>query len=260
MPSACDATEGHMGTFSWCWGSIYSFLYAMWSECLTDNLTEEDEELRLHGLCWCSSPPMWFLHPPSSRPCRFHTPWQKKTKKPQLFLILMQAFLQVSVVLTVLCAPSSTLSILTYLPVCICSFSSAAVCFCNVLSSYLSLHIICLLLCLFSRCLSIVLTFPPCTEWLWQCYASSFLHLCHYFRTVRRLKTCRNSLFKHVKAKESRLSDFLLKKHLITRFCFRFSFESEKFGKNGWVVLICVPWYVWLRSHVWHKHLVNQYR
>lgn len=80
MPSACDATEGHMGTFSWCWGSIYSFLYAMWSECLTDNLTEEDEELRLHGLCWCSSPPMWFLHPPPSRPCRCsHTPWQKIT-------------------------------------------------------------------------------------------------------------------------------------------------------------------------------------
>lgn len=64
----CCGVAPRAGTFSWCWGSIYSFLYAMWPECLTDNLTEEDEELSLHGLCWCSSPPMWFLHPTPSRP------------------------------------------------------------------------------------------------------------------------------------------------------------------------------------------------
>ena len=40
----------------------------MCSECLTDNSTDEDEELRLHGLCWCSSS----ASPPS--PC-FQTPW-----------------------------------------------------------------------------------------------------------------------------------------------------------------------------------------
>lgn len=37
-------------------------------------------------------------------------------------------------------------------------------------------------------------------------------------------------------------------------------FQSEKLGKNGWVVLICMPWYVWMRSHILHKYLVNQHR
>lgn len=51
---------------------------------------EENEELRLHGLWWCSFPPMWFLSPRLilSYPNAFisHIKWQ-------LFLILMQAFL-----------------------------------------------------------------------------------------------------------------------------------------------------------------------
>lgn len=48
MPSACDAAERHSvwETFSRHRGSVSSFLYAMWPECLTDDPTEEDEELR----------------------------------------------------------------------------------------------------------------------------------------------------------------------------------------------------------------------
>lgn len=69
---------------------------------------------------------------------------KKQQQKKQLFVILVQAFLQVSVVLTVLCAPSSTLSILTYLPVSILSFSPTACLFsiCEGLSCYLSTYLL----------------------------------------------------------------------------------------------------------------------
>lgn len=65
-------------TFSQHWGSIYSFSYAMWSECLTDNLAQEDEELRLHGLVDAPRLPCGSRTLPLSLPSqRFHTPWQQ---------------------------------------------------------------------------------------------------------------------------------------------------------------------------------------
>lgn len=65
------------GTFSQCWGSIYSFLYAMWSECLTDEPAEEDKELHLHGLVDAPCLPCGFCTLLLSHPSwRFHTTWQ----------------------------------------------------------------------------------------------------------------------------------------------------------------------------------------
>lgn len=105
----------------------------------------------LHGLCWRSSPPVWFLHPLPS-PAISMPPYTPE-------ITALQAFLQASVVQTVLCAPSSTLSTLAYL--------SVAILIIDRLSSYLSLHIICLLLCLFS--LAVSPSFLPCSKWLLHC-------------------------------------------------------------------------------------------
>lgn len=48
-----------------------------------------------------------------------------------------------------------------------------------------------------SCCLSIILSCSPCTEFIF-----TFLHPCHYFRTVKRLQSCTHWLLKHVKAKD----------------------------------------------------------
>ncbi len=179
----------------------------------------------------------------------------------------MQASLQVSVVLTVLCAPSSTLS------VSISSFSLAASLFslCEGLSSYLPLHIICLLLCLFSLAVSpsFLVSFPALSD----CYTVKPVHFYTLAITLGQWRDCR-LVHTHCSSMprpktgirgDSTFSDLLLKKHLIMRFCFQFSFmffSVRQVVKDwlGWVVLICVPWYVWMRSHILHKHLVNQHR
>ena len=113
MPSACDAAERERRsvrggeTFSQRRGSVSSFLYAMWPECLTDDLTGEDEELRFAWpvLTLLASRVVFFfffLHPLPS-PAISMPPYTPK-------ITALRAFLQASVVQTLLCAPSSTSS------------------------------------------------------------------------------------------------------------------------------------------------------
>lgn len=219
------------GTFSRCRGIPYSFLYAMWPECLTDNLTGEDEELRLHGLCWCSSPPMGFLHPPPSRPSRhFHTPRQRTAAFSN-----SRAGLPPGVCGSVLCAPSSTLSISTCLPISISSFSSAA--------SFLFLFFAALPSLSLSP--SPLRSLLPCTEWLLQ--ASSFLHLCHY-RTVKRFVHSHSSRTSRPKTgirDDSSFSDLLLRISIFSH-AFVFNFPpvgdiwKERPGSFDMRALICL--------------------
>lgn len=163
------------------------------------------------------------------------------SKEQQLFLILqafVQAFLQVSVVLTVLCAPSSTLSISTYLPISISSFSSAA-------SLFFATYLFFLLLCLLSLSPSPLRSLLRCTEWLLQ--ASSFLHLCHYFSTVRRFVHSHSSRTSRPKTgirDDSSFSDLLLRSTFSQAFVFNFppvgDIWKERPGSFDMRALICL--------------------
>lgn len=170
MPSACVATGRRSVPehFLRCGGIVCSFLYAMWPECLTDNLTAEDEELRLHGLCWCSLPPSWgglcILLPSPIHLASFVHPGARLTAFSYSCAGLPPG----------VCGSDwfmcSTLSTLTYLSVFISSFSAAAyVCF---LVGFFLLP-----------SLSRVWSLPPCTKWLLQ--ANLFPSLCHYSRMAK---------------------------------------------------------------------------
>lgn len=105
--------------------------------------------------------------------------------------ILMQAFPWVSVVLTVLCAPSSIPSNWLISLVSIAGFSSAV---------YLCISSVCCSSLFLSLSLHHFKFFS--LHWLLHYQASSFLHLCHYFSDSEELQICTHSLFKHVQAKD----------------------------------------------------------
>lgn len=110
-------------------------------------------------------------------------------KKQQLFPILMQAFLQVSVVWNVLCAPSFNLSIDLFLFLYRVCFLFVR--FCHLVSFYIS-PVCC---AAFSLLLCLLLA-------IGYCYIFKTVHFYTLAITLGQWRDCRHSLFKHVKVKD----------------------------------------------------------
>lgn len=226
MPSACVAT-GRCSVpehFLRCRGIVCSFLYAMWPECLTDNLTAEDEELRLHGLCWCSLPPSWggSLHPPTfSRPSRlFCTPLGKINS---FFLFLCRPSsrcLWFRLIYVLLYSVDPDVSLPLYFKLFNCSlFLFFGRFFCCLLSPEFGVFLPARSDCYKPICLQ---AFAITQGWL---------------RDLCTLTLEGHWGQRWLKRDDSSPSDLFTQEHL---FCFSF---SQKHLKKR-VVLICVPWYV----------------
>lgn len=195
--------------------------------------TEEDEELRLHGLCWCSSPLMWFLHPPplTFDPFRcFHTPPGKKETAFCNF--------DAGLLLPGFCGSDSLTS--DFLQHHICLFQS------------------CLLLCLFYLFLCFCFCLPS-VEF------SSLHRLLHHqiynlTITLGQRRSSRHAVFEHVKVKDEKRRRLLLLRWSQKASYHTLCLYVLTFRTVGAVVLKYVPWFVWTQSHILHKHLINLLR
>lgn len=225
MPSACVATGRRSVPehFLRCRGIVCSFLYAMWPKCLTDNLTAEDGELRLHGLCWCSLSPSWgglcILPPSPVHLASFVHPWARLTA-----FSYSCAGLPPGVCGSDWFMCSSTLSTLTYLSVFISSFWTAAY--------FWFLVVFC---CLFSPEFGVFL--PARSDCYKPICLQAFAITQGWLRDLCTLTLEGHWGQRWLKRDDSSPSDLFTQEHL---FCFSF---SQKHLKKR-VVLICVPWYV----------------
>lgn len=207
MPFACDATERHpmQEHLEDVETSSIAFCMRCSPNVWLTNLTEENEELRLHGLCLCYLPPMGFLHPPS--PARLSDALARVTAFSNSCAGVLPGFF---------CSDSF-----------MCTFFYSVNFPVSILSFYISSWFVSVCCAAFSLSRS-ALSSPLSCTWLLQ--ASSFLHQFHYYRTVERFIY---SIFKDVKAKDEnerrrRLLWSFVQKHLLKQLCFRSSFNQRE--------------------------------